>query len=139
MQMFESNRGYSDRVQELIARGANATTTVTKDSVLHWAVRCEDPKSRNEIVQLLLSNFSDVLSVYAYNDRSEMPIEMARSSGALDTVEILQKFADEHGQTPPSDNIIINESHVHESGIRMGMKPKGGVRKLTVRRANAEN
>ena len=90
---------------------------------------------RNQTIKLLLEKRPDV-AVYEFNDRNENPIEMARKIGSDEAVQLLEKHAESTGQSPPSDNVVNNEAHVHEGGTRNTMKPKGGVRKLTVKRGN---
>lgn len=90
---------------------------------------------RNETLQLLFKERPNV-SVYEYNDRSETPMDMAQVSGTEETINLLKQHAEATGQSPPTDNVVSNEALVHEGPVRMTMKPKGGVRKLTIKRGN---
>ena len=130
-----AHRGLVDRTKELLDRGARVISTVTKESPLHWAVRCEQPDLRNDTLRLLFEKRPEV-TVYEYNDRSETAMDMAKVSGTEETIELLKQHAAATGQSPPSENVVVNETHVHEGGVRMNMKPKGGVRKLTIKRGN---
>ena len=103
---------------------------MTKETPLHWAVR----GGHKNLIELLLKHHPE-LSVYSYNDRMETPIDMARTQGYLDIVELLWEHAQAHNQVPATLNTVVNESQVHDTGVKtMTMKPKGGVRKLTIKR-----
>jgi ankyrin repeat protein len=127
-------RGLLEQTKTLLQRQAKIVTTVTKETPLHWAVR----GGHHEIVELLLTRHQE-LSVYALNDRMESPMEIARTLGFGTIVQLLWEHAEAHGQVPPTLNTVLNESQIHDTGIRtMSMKPKGGVRKLTIKRGGGD-
>lgn len=119
-----------EETKALLRRDAKLVTTVSKETPLHWAVRGGYPDE----VSVLLQRHPE-LSVYALNDRMESPMEMARTLGFGEIVQLLWDHATAHGQVPPTLNTVHNQEQVHDSGITtMHMKPKGGVRKLTIKR-----
>jgi ankyrin repeat protein len=120
----------TEQTQALLRREAQMITTVSKETPLHWAVR----GGNRDQVEVLLQRHPE-LSVYALNDRMESPMDMARTLGFGTIVQTLWEHAQAHNQVPPTLNTVSNEQHVHDSGVQtMHMKPKGGVRKLTVKR-----
>jgi ankyrin repeat protein len=127
---WTAQKGLLDLTSTLLQRQAKMITTVTKETPLHWAVR----GGHRDIVALLLTRHPD-LSVYALNDRMESPMEVSRTLGFGSIVQLLWEHGEAHNQVPPTLNTVFNTSQLHESaGIKpMTMKPKGGVRKLTIK------
>ena len=119
----------------LLRREAKMTITVSKETPLHWAVR----GGHRDQVHTLLQRHPE-LSVYAMNDRMESPMDMARTLGFGTIVELLWEHAQAHNQVPPTLNTVHNEAQVHDTGVQtMQMKPKGGVKKLTIKRLGAHD
>lgn len=116
-------------------RGAKIVNTVTKETPLHWAVR----GGHTDQVEILLLRRPE-LSVYALNDRMESPMQMANTLGFGDLILLLQQHAEAHHQVPPALNTVVNDVQTHEPIAinTMKMKPKGGVRKLTIKRLDEQ-